>query len=170
MGIRRTLFVMRHAQTEDTRPGGRDSERRLTAQGEQQAREAGAFLRQQGIAIDGVLCSSAARTQQTLELLGLPDGAEHDISARFYSAGTDTLIEALAELPENHRCVLLIGHAPAVPGLVHELCNPTTSDPIAWKAIASRFPAATIAQLEFEGGWTDVGTSRLKAIRLPDHG
>jgi phosphohistidine phosphatase SixA len=71
MGQRRTLLILRHAQTEDTRPGSRDSERRLTPDGERDAEQVGDHLRKQGITIDKVLCSSAARTRQTLELLKL---------------------------------------------------------------------------------------------------
>jgi hypothetical protein len=41
MDQRRSVLVLRHAQTEDMRPGERDVERRLTANGERQAAEAG---------------------------------------------------------------------------------------------------------------------------------
>ena len=37
MDQRRTLLVLRHAQTEDVRPGSKDSERRLTPDGERHA-------------------------------------------------------------------------------------------------------------------------------------
>ena len=71
MDQRRSLLVLRHAQTEDVRPGGRDTERRLTADGERQAAAAAEYLRQRGITVDTVLCSSAARARQTLDLLKL---------------------------------------------------------------------------------------------------
>ena len=73
MDQRRTLLVLRHAKTEDTRPGSKDSERRLTPDGERHALEVGDYLRTQGITVDTVLCSSAARARQTLELLKLGD-------------------------------------------------------------------------------------------------
>ena len=168
MENRRTLILMRHAQTEETRPGSHDTDRRLTAHGEQQARDAGDFLRDQGMVIDTVLCSSAARTRRTLELLDLNDGAATDISVRYYNAGTDTLIESIAALPDDCRTALLVGHAPAVPGLVHELCDEATSHPEAFSSVANRFPAGTIARLEFDGSWAEVGTSRLVSARYPD--
>jgi phosphohistidine phosphatase SixA len=37
MSQRRTLLVLRHAKTEDVRPGSKDSERRLTPDGERDA-------------------------------------------------------------------------------------------------------------------------------------
>ena len=73
MDQRRTLLVLRHAKTEDTRPGSKDSERRLTPDGERHALEVGDYLRTQGIAVDTVLRSSVVRARQTLDLLKLRD-------------------------------------------------------------------------------------------------
>jgi phosphohistidine phosphatase len=170
MDQRRTLLVLRHAKTEDMRPGSRDSERRLTPDGERHALEVGDYLRSQGITIDAILCSSAARARQTLELLKLgqqpaPDRVE--IADLLYNAGADTLLNAVRELPDDCRVALLIGHAPGVPGLVHEMTDPANSTPEAVAAIESRFPAAALAQLEFEGDWSQIDTGSLVSVRMP---
>jgi phosphohistidine phosphatase len=147
MDQRRTLLVLRHAQTEDIRPGSPDSERRLTPDGERQALEVGDYLRSQGITIDAVLCSSAARGRQTLELLKLGDLPAPDrveIAERFYNAGGDALINAVRELPDDCRVALLVGHAPGAPGLVHEMTDPASSTPEAVQAIES--PRSTQAR------------------------
>ena len=126
MDQRRILLVLRHAQTEDVRPGSRDNERRLTPDGERQAREAGDYLRTRNIAIDAVLCSSAVRAQQTLQLLKIDDqlpANRVEIADRFYNAGADTLINAVRELPVDCRVALVVGHAPGAPGLVHEMAD-----------------------------------------------
>jgi phosphohistidine phosphatase len=122
MNERRTLLVLRHAKTEDTRPGSKDSERRLTPDGEGQAQEVGEYLQTQGITVDTVLCSSATRARQTLELLNLGDQLSPDrvdIADRFYNAGTDTLINAVRDLPDDCHVALLVGHAPGAPGVVY---------------------------------------------------
>jgi phosphohistidine phosphatase len=168
---RRILLVLRHAQTEDVRPGSRDSERRLTPDGEGQAREVGDYLRHQDIAIDAVLCSSAVRAQQTLELLKISDHLSPDrvdIADRFYNAGGDTLVDAVRELPADCRVALLIGHAPGAPGLVHDLADPGTSSAEAVRAIESRFPAAALAWLEFDGDWSEIESGSLVSVRIPD--
>jgi phosphohistidine phosphatase len=170
MDQRRTLLVLRHAQTEDIRPGSRDSERRLTPDGERDAELVGDYLREQGIMIDTVLCSSAARARQTFELLKLSDQLDPDrvqIADLFYNAGGDTLVNAVRELPDDCHVVLLIGHAPAAPSLVHELADTATSDPKAVAAIESRFPAAALAKLEFTGDWSQFDSGSLMAVRLP---
>jgi phosphohistidine phosphatase len=130
----------------------------------------GDYLRSQGITIDAILCSSAARARQTLELLKLgqqpaPDRVE--IADLLYNAGADTLLNAVRELPDDCRVALLIGHAPGVPGLVHEMTDPANSTPEAVAAIESRFPAAALAQLEFEGDWSQIDTGSLVSVRMP---
>jgi phosphohistidine phosphatase len=170
MDQRRILLVLRHAKTEDSRPGSKDSERRLTPDGEQHSLEVGDYLRTQGITVDTVLCSSAARARQTLELLKLDDQLDPDrveIADRFYNAGTDTLINAVRELPDDYHVALLIGHAPGAPGVVYELADPTTSTPEAVNAIDGRFPAAALARLEFEGDWSGVEKGSLTEVRMP---
>jgi len=169
MGQHRTLLVLRHAKTEDTRPGSKDSERRLTSDGERDAREVGDYLRAEGIVVDTVLCSSAARTRQTLELLKLDDQLDRnrvEITERLYNAGSDTLITAIRELPNDCQVALLIGHAPGAPGVVYEMTDPATSAPEAVKAIEGRFPAAALAQLEFEGDWSEIEAGSLVAVRI----
>lgn len=173
MDQRRTLLVLRHAQTEDTRPGSRDSERRLTPDGERDAEQVGDYLREQSIMIDTVLCSSATRARQTFELLKLDDQldpARVEIADLFYNAGGDTLLNAVRELPEDCQIALLVGHAPGAPGLVHELTDLATSNPEAVAAIESRFPAAGLAQLEFEGDWSRIERCSLASVWMPSSG
>jgi phosphohistidine phosphatase len=173
MDQRRTLLVLRHAQTEDVRPGSKDSERRLTPDGERNAEEVGNYLRSQGITVDTVLCSSAARARQTLDLLKLDDRLDPDrveVADRFYNAGTNTLINAVRELPDDCYVALLVGHAPGAPGVVYELADHATSTPDALSAIDGRFPAAALAQLEFERDWPDIEAASLASVWMPGSG
>ncbi|HKF87581.1 MAG TPA: histidine phosphatase family protein [Propionibacteriaceae bacterium] len=170
MDQRRSLLVLRHAQTEEARPGRPDKERRLTPDGQRQATEAGDHLRTLGITVDTVLCSSAARARQTLELLKLDEqraSGQVDVADRFYNAGTDTLIHSLRELPDDRQVALLIGHAPGAPGVVYELTDRSTSVPEAVAAIEGRFPAAALAQLEFDGDWSQLDSCSLTRVWMP---
>ena len=167
----RTLIVLRHAETEEGRPGGRDADRRLTPRGEEQARVVGDYLRQQSIKVDIVLCSTALRARRTLALLDLPAGEEGpriQIGEQFYSAGSESLIEVVRGLPDDDSGALLVGHAPGLPGLVYEIVDVDSADSAAWTAIEHRFPAATLARLEWTGGWADLGSARLVSVRLPE--
>ena len=80
----------RRTLTDPTRPGSKESERRLTPDGERHALEVGDYLRTQGITVDTVVCSSAARARQTLELLKLDDQLDPDrveIADRYLQRG-----------------------------------------------------------------------------------
>ena len=76
-------------------------------------------------------------------------------------------MNAVHELSEDCQVALLIGHAPGAPGLVHELTDPAISNSEAVNAIESRFPAAALAQLEFEGDWSRVQAGALVLVRMP---
>jgi len=159
--------LLRHAKTEEFRPGGQDFERRLTPRGEGQARDVGAFLDERGVRVDAVLCSSSVRTRQTYDLLGLAAPAEMDDSRRYYDAGLDELLEGIRALPEAVETALLVGHAPGVPAVAYEVADPDTSEPQAVAAIATRFPPSTLAWLEFDGTWAELESARLVEARLP---
>ena len=169
MVTRRTVLLLRHAQTEDTRPGGRDIDRPLTPLGKEQAGAVGSYLSEQRLSVDAVLCSAAVRTRQTLAALGLPlpDAGRLEISSDYYNAGSDTLVDALRGQDAECRSVLLVGHAPGVPAVAYELADPDVSDPAAMAAIDGRFPAATLARLEFAGDWADLQAAALVDVRLP---
>lgn len=163
MTTTRILLLLRHASAEHVRPGHRDAERRLSPRGETEADGVGAFLRGSGLLVDLVLCSPAVRTVQTLERLGLETPVR--LVPLLYLAGSEEVLElvAAADVPT----VLVVGHAPAVPGVVYDVADPESSSPAASAAVAERFPPATLARLEVEGTWADPSTARLVGVRLP---
>jgi phosphohistidine phosphatase len=77
------------------------------------------------------------------------------------------LINAVRDLPADCQVALLVGHAPGAPGLVHDMADPDTSAPAAVSAIESRFPAAALARLEFDGDWSEADSGALLAVRMP---
>ena len=77
------------------------------------------------------------------------------------------MLEAVRVLPDDCKVALIVGHAPAAPGLVHEMTDAASSTPEAVGAIESRFPAATLAQLVFEADWSHAESGSLVAVRMP---
>jgi len=119
MPTSRTLILMRHAAA----GGGahRDHDRRLTPSGAQDATAAGDWIRQSLPAVDAVLSSTAVRTRQTLAATRI------DAPARFadelYGGGIDDILEQIALTPDDARTVLVVGHAPGIPSVAHELAT-----------------------------------------------
>ena len=64
----RELIVLRHAKSSWDDIDKRDHDRQLASRGIEAAKRMGALILERGWVPDHIICSTAARTQQTLEL------------------------------------------------------------------------------------------------------
>jgi phosphohistidine phosphatase len=120
----RQLWLLRHAEAEPhgTRP---DSDRRLTARGEGQARAAGLALARLEVAFDAVLFSPKVRARHTAELAAEGWRAEQRELLEEHpplAGGFDgsRAREALSAVPGDGR-VLLVGHEPDMSRVLYAL-------------------------------------------------
>ena len=92
----RQLILLRHAHAESATAGQDDIARPLSATGLAEARAAGDWLREHGLRPDRVLCSTAARTRETLAALG--DIGTHfpDTDVQFRGADSAVLLAEAA--------------------------------------------------------------------------
>ncbi len=157
-----TLHLLRHAEAQWQAPGpGGDHARRLSARGIVQARGVGEHLR--GAGIELILASSATRTMQTAEALGLgvPIWSSDDI----YNAGAMSILEEVSAVPSGCGNLLVVGHAPGIPALAHALAD-GSSDAAARALIAYRYPPATLSTLTVHSSWAKLRTACLVAARI----
>jgi phosphohistidine phosphatase len=119
----RQLWLLRHA---DAEPHGTraDSQRRLTARGERQARLAGVAFGRAGVSFEAVLVSPKVRALQTAELAA-EEWGEGQTALQTHAplaGGFDAAqaLDALAGTGADAR-VLLVGHEPDLSGVVAEL-------------------------------------------------
>lgn len=151
-----TLVLMRHAKTEGHNVGG-DHSRELTPRGVQEAMEAGVTLR--GLGIDGAKVSTAVRTRQTFDGLGL--GIPVTYLDELYFDGTDAAARLIATTGEDIGSLLVVGHAPTIPDLAARLLFP-----IDWEEaqqVGSWFPTCTFSTFHVTTPWSeafDKGASR----------
>jgi len=103
-----------------------------------------AHLRQSGADVSLVLCSSARRALQTLELVAPP--GEVQIEDELYGASADRLLARLARVPDAHNAVMLIGHNPAMQELAAGLAPGNG-------LAEQKFPTGALATLAFTGRW-----------------
>jgi phosphohistidine phosphatase len=164
--VTRHLLMLRHAETEAVRPGHRDIDRQLTTAGLAQAAAVGRWLGGR-YPIEAVLCSPATRARETLAELGV--GAPAAFPDWLYNAGGDQILDGIRELSSVVEAALVVGHAPGVPAVVHDLIDAEASDEAAVAAIASRFPAGTLAVLRVEEEWANLTWAALVEVRLPSH-
>ncbi|HQY99537.1 MAG TPA: histidine phosphatase family protein [Propionicimonas sp.] len=151
------LYLLRHADALSTGTDWRDVTRELSPKGRTQARAVGELLAKQRVEL--VLCSSATRARQTAELLKLPVPIRH--LDRLYNAGSRQLMAELMGVEDRVRTVLVVGHAPGIPGLAANLADRAHSNPEALSLIRYNYPPATLVGLEFYGGWSALVEARL---------
>ncbi|MFD0684113.1 SixA phosphatase family protein [Actinomadura fibrosa] len=151
-----TLIVLRHAKAA-AGLGIPDIDRTLTDRGRRDAAAAGEWLRAEGLVPSYVLCSTAARTRETLDRLDLD--VQVSFEPRIYDNDPDELVALLNEVPDGAGRALLVGHNPSVHQLVHDLTGQAPS----------AFPTCALAVIELPGGWADVrpGLGTLVMTRTP---
>ena len=117
----RTLLLLRHAKAET--PGDRDDfDRRLTKRGENDADAAGAWLADQRLHPNLVLCSPAARARQTWRGVSTalaqaqPGGGTPEVRYEegLYDGGRTEVFDLLRAVPDGARIVLVVGHNPTM--------------------------------------------------------
>jgi phosphohistidine phosphatase len=122
----RSLVLLRHAKASS--PAGiADEERPLSDRGQLDARAAGVWLAGRQVP-DLVLCSPSRRTRQTWQAVAASLRARQvavtpDVryEQRLYGGDTEDLLEAVQEVGDAQRVVLVIGHNPTLSQLAYEL-------------------------------------------------
>ena len=140
----RTLYLLRHAKSSWEDPALPDRDRPLAPRGRRDAERLGKYLRGLKITPVLVLCSSSARTQETLELLG-PGlaGAAISVEEQLYGASSEVLLERVRAVPGEVASVLLIGHNPGM----HDLARMLASSGADLDRLEAKFPTAALATL-----------------------
>lgn len=162
----KTLILLRHAKAEEG-AGKPDHDRELTARGRRDAAAAGAWLRDQGLLPDLVVCSTAVRTRQTWE-----QACSSGVQAEFveyrktvYEGGTEQVLETLREDAGHSAAVLVVGHDPTMASLTSILSDGEGSRE-AHDALAEGFRTSGIAVLRYSGGWADLAAGTCSLIRF----
>lgn len=159
----KTLHLLRHAKS-SAEEGLEDHERPLSRRGREAARRIGKHLSMTTDALDLVLCSSALRTRETLDLV-LTEVSPRPrcvIEDGLYLADRQRLIERLRRLDARDANVLLIGHNPGVQELALRLANEGSPD--FDELASSKFPTAAYASFDISTDWQVFGYSRYQLI------
>lgn len=155
-----TLLLLRHAKAQPDAPAG-DHRRVLTKRGVRDARAIGAVLAALPVRPDVILTSDAARARQTAQVAAEALGVDLREEPRIYGASVQALLRLVRRLPEQARCVVLVGHNPGLEELAALLAGPA--------ADVGHLPTAGLARLEFDvARWRDVapGGGRVQAVHV----
>ena len=168
------LFLLRHAKAERDVPGIDDEARVLAPRGRVDASRIGRVLREENHVPDLVLCSTATRTRQTLELL-LPELGVHPVVQyleELYLARPGTILSVIRQTRDGAGSLMIVGHNP---GLV-DCAQALTREPDdrrmrkLYVAMSEKFSTGALAILDFEiAQWSgvEVETGELELFVRP---
>jgi phosphohistidine phosphatase len=163
----KTLYLLRHAKSSWDDLSLPDHERPLARRGRRACELIAFHLDREHIGPQLVLCSSATRARETLELVGLGShaGAEVLIEDGVYEPTAADLLARLRLVDDEVASVLLVGHHPAIQDLA--VCLASSGE--RRSDLARKFPTAALATLTWNGGWTalDPAAAELVAFVTP---
>lgn len=157
------LLLIRHAKSDWGNPALPDHERPLNARGRRDAPRMGAWIAAQGLVPGEVLCSDAARTRETLDLMlpawAMPPQVEH--RRELYHATPEAMLAVLEEAEAES--VALVGHNPGIGDLAARLAR-HAPDHHRW----GDYPTCAVAAFRFEAGsWPEIRRGEVLAFAIP---
>jgi phosphohistidine phosphatase len=140
----RTLHLLRHAKSSWDDPSLADHDRPLAGRGRRDAKRIAEHIRRSGIEPELVLCSTAARTRETLALVEPALGSPAvELEDDLYGASADELLARIRRVPDAVGSVLVIGHNPGL----HELALALAPD-----GPFGKFPTGALATFSLPEG------------------
>lgn len=117
-----------------------------------------------------VLCSSARRAVETLDLVlaGWPRQPVVRKQKNLYLAMPREMLKRVQTAGNEQDCIMLVGHNPGIADLANWLCH--EGDPTARAALSRKFPTGAVAVIDFDvEDWREVDaeTGRLVAFVTP---
>ena len=166
----KTLILLRHAKSSWKHGGLSDHDRPLNKRGRASAPVMAGWLIAKGYLPDTILCSSSARTQETVALMrasqpALPHPA---ILPELYHAGFEMILASVRDLPESTATAMLVAHEPGMSQATRSFATEDVPDRCV--RAFGHFPTAAAAIFEFDvGDWDQVspGTGRFIDFAVP---
>ena len=165
----RTLYLLRHAKSSWDDAGLSDHDRPLAPRGQRAVKKLAAHVRDEGVAPDLVLCSTAARTRATVDPLRKALGnPEIRYLPELYAAWDDALLDILWNVEPEARTLLLVGHNPGLQDLAVRLT--ASGDDDLRRRLEEKLPTGALVTLTFRAdSWAAVGpgSGRLTGYVVP---
>ena len=161
------LTLMRHAKSSWADSDIPDVDRTLGERGRKAAGLLGKWLESAGHVPDQVIVSSAARCQETWDLVsaGLTNTPTVVIESGLYTASPEEILEIIRKTATGDN-VLVIAHMPGIGSLARAL----RVDPAPAHSAFDKYPTGGTTVLEVQGDWAtlDFGTTHLDTYITPD--
>lgn len=168
----KTLLLLRHAKS-NWDGDVSDEKRPLAKRGREAAPVVGKYLAKNDYMPDLILCSTARRTVETLDLVlpFLKKGIAVKYENELYLAEYPDLLARIRWIDDKVKTVLLVGHNPGLEQLALTLALTSRGpEDDEMRTMAEKFPTAALAVITFDiKSWKDVkeGAGALKDFVRP---
>ena len=154
----RQILLLRHAKSSWADPGSHDFDRCLNERGLRAAGAMGRQLTRLGLRPELIVCSSARRTRETYQRLGVAvDGIPVQFLDDIYEASVECLLNVLRQVDDRVMRVMMIGHNPGLECLTQLLAD-GQGNAKALARVAHKYPTGALAMLSSPvGRWTLLG-------------
>ncbi len=155
------VILLRHAKSSWDEAATEDHDRPLNKRGRASAPLISRWLSQRRHLPDVVLCSSSARTCETVSRMrsATPDLPEPVVERELYHASPSAMRDRLAKLPCDCDTVMLVGHNPGLGSLVRKMADGRENRRC--RRAYEHFPTGAAAVLELDlDDWSKIGFSQ----------
>lgn len=168
--MRRTILLLRHTKSSWDDSPETDFDRPLASRGRLAATLMGAYLAEERLIPDRVLCSSAARTRETWRRAAEEAGRTIpvDYLDSLYEAPPAAILKQLGKLDATVAYVLVVAHNPGLDMVAHSLVGDGVAE--ARRRLDEKFPTGALAVIDAElPEWSDIrpGCGRLLRFVTP---
>ena len=144
----RTLYLLRHAKSSWKDASMPDFDRPLKGRGRDAAEQIGKRLGSEKTQPTLVVCSPAARTRETAEIVLKHSNLKADVTfeQRIYEASLRDLLHVVSDIPGDKEVVIMIGHNPGFEELLAYLSGEHR-----------RMPTCALAKIRLDvSAWKDI--------------
>ncbi|MGD1934705.1 MAG: histidine phosphatase family protein [Candidatus Phaeomarinobacter sp.] len=167
------LLLLRHAKSDWSDEDLDDHARTLNARGRGAATRMGRYIRENGLTPQLIVCSTATRTRETLDLLQEEMGGEAKVcfDRGLYLAMPEQMLDValshLEEAEQEPECILILAHNPGTHSLALGLSH--SGDAQVLGTLQRKYPTAALAVIECDAAdWADLPAGgHLKAFVMP---
>ncbi len=148
---KKTLILMRHAKSDWGDASISDHDRPLNQRGQRDAPRMARWLSELEMVPDLILCSSAARTGQTVDLMMAEWNTEPVVThtQSLYLATPETMLQTIVSDGCDAQILMVVAHNPGTSHLVYQLADQSIE-----------MPTAAIAIFEVQiPSWSELRTS-----------
>jgi phosphohistidine phosphatase len=157
----KTLILLRHAKSDWSDALASDHARPLNERGIAAAEAMGAYMTRKRYSPELILCSTARRTVQTLDLIR--PNLNGDIQVRYedtlYLATQRQILERIRWIDESVKCAMIVGHNPGLEQIARGLVRKPKTQPerVRFERLSEKFSTCALAVTRFAAGrWKDV--------------